>query len=72
MVFEEEPHRTIDPFTDGYYDRGLHTLSRLGQTQTLVDGKRNRLYLAGLLYGLRFITGKLCGALVATVAAATD
>ena len=67
-AFEEEAYRTIDPVADGQYNRGLHTLSRLGQTQTLVDGKRYRFHLAGLIYGLRFIARKLCG----TAAAGAD
>ena len=60
-TFEEEPYRTIDPQISGLYDRGFHTLSRLSETRTLVDGKRYRFQPAGLLHALRFIAAKAFG-----------
>lgn len=37
--FEEEPAKVLEPFPDGRYPDGVHTLSRLGEW-TLVDGMR--------------------------------
>ena len=58
-TFEEEPHRTIAPAADGLYRDGLHTLSKLGETRTLVDGKRHSFYLGGLMSGMGIIRKRL-------------
>ena len=39
--FEEEPVASVDPYRDGPYPLGLHTLSAFGQ-RTIIDGKRER------------------------------
>ncbi len=41
--FHETPVARIEPDPDGPYPNGVHTLTALGPTRTLVDGKRTRL-----------------------------
>ncbi len=56
--FDEEPVHVIEPDPESVYHDGFHTISRAGNF-TLVDGKRHRFIMGGLIYGARFFLGKL-------------
>jgi hypothetical protein len=42
-AFREEPAAFVEPDVNGPYPDGLHTLSAVGTTMTLIDGKRMQL-----------------------------
>lgn len=50
--FAEEPAAVIEPFSDGPFPDGIHTISAVGDV-TLIDGKRHRFIPSAIPYVIR-------------------